>query len=75
MTPFSWLLKQFCVLFNSYGLALILFTVVIKLVLSPFQLKSKKSMIQMNLLSAQQREIQQKYANNPQKQNEEMQKL
>lgn len=75
MTPFSWLLKQFCLLFNSYGLALILFTVIIKLILAPFQLKSKKSMIQMNLLSAQQREIQQKYANNPQKQNEEIQKL
>lgn len=75
MTPFSWLLKQFCLIFNSYGLALILFTVIIKLVLAPFQLKSKKSMIQMNLLSAQQREIQQKYANNPQKQNEEIQKL
>lgn len=75
MTPFSWLLKQFCLLFNSYGVALILFTVIIKLVLAPFQLKSKKSMIQMNLLSAQQKEIQQKYANNPQKQNEEMQKL
>ena len=75
MTPFSWLLKQFCLLFNSYGLALILFTVIIKLILAPFQLKSKKSMIQMNLLSAQQREIQQKYANNPTKQNEEIQKL
>lgn len=75
MTPFSWLLKQFCLLFNSYGVALMLFTVVVKLVISPFQLKGKKSMIQMNLLSAQQREIQAKYANNPQKQNEEMQKL
>lgn len=75
MSPFSWLLKQFCVLFNSYGLALILFTVIIKLILSPFQLKSKKSMIQMNLISAQQREIQAKYANNPTKQNEELQKL
>ena len=75
MTPFSWLLKQFCLLFNSYGIALFLFSIIVKLVLSPFQLKSKKSMIQMNLLSAQQKEIQQKYANNPQKQNEEMQKL
>lgn len=75
MTPFSWLLKQFCLVFNSYGIALLLFSIIVKLVLSPFQLKSKKSMIQMNLLSAQQREIQAKYANNPQKQNEEMQKL
>lgn len=75
MSPFSWLLKQFCLFFNSYGIALFLFSIIVKLVLSPFQLKSKKSMIQMNLLSAQQKEIQAKYANNPQKQNEEMQKL
>lgn len=75
MSPFSWLLKQFCLVFNSYGIALFLFSIIVKLVLSPFQLKSKKSMIQMNLLSAQQREIQAKYANNPTKQNEEMQKL
>lgn len=75
MTPFSWLLKQFCLVFNSYGIALFLFSIIVKVVLSPFQLKSKKSMIQMNLLSSQQKEIQAKYANNPQKQNEEMQKL
>ena len=75
MSPFSWLLKQFCLFFNSYGIALFLFSIIVKLVLSPFQLKSKKSMIQMNLLSAQQKEIQAKYANNPQKQNEELQKL
>ena len=57
MTPFSWLLKQFCLIFDSYGIALILFTIVVKLILFPFSLKSKKSMIQMNILSARQREI------------------
>lgn len=75
MTPFSWMLKQFCLLFNSYGVALILFTIVIKLILFPFQLKGKKGMIQMNILSSQQREIQARYPNNPNKQNEEIQKL
>ena len=75
MTPFSWLLKQFCLLFDSYGIALILFTIVIKIILFPFSLKSKKSMIQMNLLSAKQREIQQRYPNDRVKQQEETQKL
>ena len=75
MTPFSWLLKQFCVLFDSYGIALILFTIVIKIILFPFSLKSKKSMIQMNLLSAKQREIQQRYPNDRARQQEEIQKL
>lgn len=75
MTPFSWLLKQFCLLFDSYGIALILFTIVIKIILFPFSLKSKKSMIQMNILSAQQREIQKRYPNDRVKQQEEIQKL
>ena len=75
MTPFSWLLKQFCILFDSYGIALILFTIVIKVILFPFSLKSKKSMIQMNILSAQQREIQKRYPNDRMKQQEEVQKL
>lgn len=75
MTPFSWLLKQFCLIFDSYGIALILFTIVVKLILFPFSLKSKKSMIQMNILSARQREIQKKYPNDRNKQNEELQKL
>ena len=51
LTPFAWLLMCFYDLFQSYGLALILFALVIKLVLFPFSLKGKKSMIQMNLLS------------------------
>lgn len=75
MTPFSWLLKQFCLVFNSYGIALILFSIIVKLVLAPFQFKGKKSMIKMNILSAQQKEIQTRYANDPNRQNQEIQKL
>jgi len=75
MTPFSWILKQFIILFDSYGIALMLFTIVIKIVLFPFSLKSKKSMIQMNILSGAQREIQQRWPNDRVKQQEELQKL
>ena len=35
MTPFSWLLEVFCNLFNSYGIALILFTIVVRSSSSP----------------------------------------
>ena len=52
LQPFAWLLLFFYNLFNSYGLALILFGVVIKLVLFPVTLKSKKSMIQTTMLSS-----------------------
>ena len=43
--PFAWLLRALYELTMSYGWALVLFTVVVKLVLLPFQIKSKKSMM------------------------------
>lgn len=52
MTPFSWLLKQFCIIFNNYAVALFVFALVVKIILAPFQFKGKKSMIKMNLVSA-----------------------
>ena len=73
--PFAALVKLFYNLTNSYGLAIILFTIVIKLIMLPFQIKSKKSMIRMNRMSGKMQEIQKKYANNQAKMNEEMQKL
>lgn len=73
--PFAWILRLFYNLTNSYGLALIFFTLIVKLVLLPFQLKSKKSMIRMNQFQPKMREIQEKYANNQQKMNEELQML
>ena len=73
--PFAWILRAFYGLTGSYGWALILFTLVVKLVLLPFQLNSKKSMIRMNRFQPKMREIQEKYANNQQKMNEELQLL
>ena len=73
--PFAALLRLFYTLTTSYGLSLIFFTLVIKLVLLPFQMKSKKSMVRMNRMSGKMKEIQKKYANNPVKQQEETQKL
>ena len=73
--PFAWLVRLFYNLTGSYGVALILFTLVIKLIMLPFQMKSKKSMLRMNRLSGQMKDIQKRYANNQVKMNEEMQKL
>lgn len=75
MTPFTWLLTFFYQFFNSYGVALILFTLLVKIILFPFSLKAKKSMIQTNMLSGQMRKLQKQYANNQAKYNEELQKL
>ena len=51
--PFAWLVRLFYDLTNSYGVALILFTLVIKLIMLPFQMKSKKSMMRMSRVSGQ----------------------
>lgn len=73
--PFAWLVRLFYNLTGSYGVALILFTLVIKLIMLPFQMKSKKSMMRMNRMSGRMQELQKKYANNQAKYAEEMQKL
>ncbi len=73
--PFAWLVRLFYSLTGSYGAALILFTLVIKLIMLPFQMKSKKSMMRMNRLSGKMQELQKKYANNQAKYAEEVQKL
>jgi len=73
--PFAWLVRLFYNLTGSYGLAIILFTLVVKLIMLPFQLKSKKSMMRMTRMNGKMQEIQKKYANNQMKMNEEMQKL
>ncbi len=70
--PFAWLTRMFYELTGSYGVALILFTLVVKLVLLPFQIKSKKSMMRMNRMQGRIKDIQTRYANNKQKQQEEM---
>ena len=73
--PFAWLVRLFYNLTNSYGVALILFTLVIKLIMLPFQMKSKKSMMRKSRVSGQMQELQKRYAKNQAKLQEEMQKL
>ena len=73
--PFSWLLKTFCQVFDNYGVALILFTLVVKIILFPLSLKGKKSMIKMNLLNSQVKEIQQRCGNDRERYSQEVNKL
>ena len=47
LKPFAMLLMFLYEFFSSYGLALILFGFIVKIVLFPVTLKSKKSMIQI----------------------------
>ena len=75
MTPFTWLLMFFYNFFNSYGVALILFALVVKLILFPLSLKGKRSMIQMNMLSGKMQKLQKQYGKDQARYNEEVQKL
>ena len=75
MTPFSWLLETFCRVFDNYGVALIFFTLVVKVILFPLSLKGKKSMIKMNLLNSQVKEIQQRCGNDRERYSQEVNKL
>ncbi|MCC5942817.1 MAG: membrane protein insertase YidC [Balneolaceae bacterium] len=56
---------------NNYGVLIILFGVIIKLILFPLTQKSFKSMAAMKELQPQMKEIQEKYKDDPQKQQKE----
>ena len=73
--PFGWLLGQLYHLTSNYGVALILFTLLVQAIMLPINAKSKKSMMKMSRLQPRIQEIQKKYANDQQKQNEAIQKL
>ena len=73
--PFGWLLGQLYHLTNNYGVAMILFALIVQTVLLPMRAKSKKSMMKMSRLQPRIQELQRKYANDPQKQNEAIREL
>ncbi len=73
--PFGYVLDFLYQLTTNYGVALILFAIIVRLVLVPVNAKSKKSMMKMSRLQPRIQEIQRKYADDKQKQNEAIQKL
>ncbi len=73
--PFGWILAQLYKLTSNYGVSMILFAVIVQSVMLPMTIKSKKSMMKMSRLAPAQQAIQRKYENDPQKQNEAIQKL
>ena len=75
LTPFVWILMAFYRLVDNYGIALILFAVVVKIILFPFQLKGKRGMIQMTMLSDKMQKLQKQYGKDKERYNQEVQKL
>ncbi len=73
---FSMIMKLIMdVISNNFGIAIILFTVITKILLFPLQLKSKKGMIDQQRIAPQLAALEKKYRNNKQKYSEEVQKL
>ena len=73
--PFGYLLDWLYQFTSNYGIALILFAILVKLLLFPIQAKSKKSMMKMSRLSPLVQKIQARYPDDQQKQNEALQQL
>ncbi|MBO5954027.1 MAG: YidC/Oxa1 family membrane protein insertase [Oscillospiraceae bacterium] len=73
--PFGYLLDFLYQITTNYGVALILFAVLVRVVLLPITAKSRKSMMKMSRLQPRIQAIQKKYANDPQKQQEAIQQL
>ena len=73
--PFGWLLGQLYNLFENYGVAMIVFGILVQLIMLPIKAKSKKSMMKMSRVQPLIQDIQRRYAGDTQKQNEMLQKL
>ena len=72
---FSWPLIKFYELTGSYGVSIIVFALLVNLLMTPFMAKSKKSMMHTTLIQPKIQELQRRHEGNPQKLNQEMQKL
>lgn len=75
MMGLGWVLRVCSVLTGNYGVALIIFTILIKAVLMPLTVKQQRSMLKTQKLQPLLMEIQQKYANDKEKLNQETMKL
>ena len=75
LIPFAWLLRMLYHLFNNYGVALILFSLITKVILLPFTAKSKKSMMKTSRLGPKLKELEAKCGDDKMKYQQEMQAL
>lgn len=73
--PLGWIMWACYQLLRNYGLALILFTLITKLVMLPMGIKQQKSQVKMAMFKPKMDAITKKYATNKQKQQEEMSAL
>jgi len=72
---FGYVLNFIYGLVNNYGLAIIIFTILLRLLLLPMNLKQQKTMKKSAKLQVKMKELQDKYSNDPTRLNEEIKNL
>ncbi|MFI3206580.1 MAG: YidC/Oxa1 family membrane protein insertase [Clostridia bacterium] len=72
---FGYLLWFLYNIFNNFGIAIIIFTVILKVIMFPFTLKQQRNMAGQARMTKKQNELKEKYGNNKTKYNEELQNL
>ena len=72
---FGYLLWGLYLIFKNYGVAIIMFTVLLKVIMFPLTLKQQKSMAAQARLTEKQKALQKACGNDKQRYNEELQKL
>lgn len=72
---FGYLLELLYNLVNNYGLAIILFTILIKIILLPLSIKQQRSLKKSAEMQEKMKVLQFKYKNNPEKLNQEVMNL
>lgn len=73
--PMGWIIEQIYRLVSNYGLSIIIFTILFKLVLLPLNIKSQKAMKKTQKIQPLLAELQKKYANDKEKLQVETMKL
>ena len=62
-------------IFNNYGIAIIIFTIILKALMIPMNIKQQKTMKKSAKIQVKSREIQEKYSNDPTRMNQELMDL
>lgn len=62
-------------IFNNYGVAIIIFTIILKSLMIPMNIKQQKTMKKSAKIQVKSREIQEKYSNDPTRMNQELMDL
>lgn len=68
---FGYLLNALYTVFNNYGIAIIVFSIILRIILIPITIKQQKSLKKSAELQEEMKEIQRKYKDNPEKLNQE----